>query len=352
MPELSLHVDEPEVRRLLPHWNVGGFRCLPGERGGTANPALVVETDSGRYFLKRRNPRYAAPAVIRHDHALMEHLAAKGLCTPLALPCRAGCRWVETGGRVYELYPYMRGEPHDPGNDAQVAEAGRKLAAFHRAAADFSPPPGKEWPRYHDPADTIAALEWAVEELTSQPGPTPAGRPREVALGEVRQLLDTAAALAGDFTDDEYASHPTVTVHGDWHPANVRYERNRICGIFDLDWSTRQPRLVDLADGLVYFAGRRTVEMDPSDIRTLTAPFELEHERTHVFLRGYLEHEAIPAGELSALPKFMLARWLYSRADPMRRKIPRGEAIDYLLAGVWGPIDTIRLVDLCHKLFT
>ncbi len=352
MPELSLYVDEAEVRRALPHWDVGALSRLPGERGGTANPAVVVETGSARYFLKRRNPRYSSPESLLHDHALMEHLAGKGLCTPLALPSRTGCRWAETEGHVYELYPYMPGAPHDPESDAQIAEAGRQLAAFHQAASGFAPPPGKQWPRYHDPANTIAALQWAEEELASRTGPTPAGLRLDAALAQVRRLLHVAAALADDFTDDEYAGYPVLTVHGDWHPANVKYQGDHICGIFDLDWATRQPRLVDLADGLIYFAGRRTARMDPSDIRTLTAPFELHNDRTRVFLRGYLEQGEISNRELGALPRFMLARWLYSRADPMRRKIPREEALDYLLDGIWGPINTIRVVDLRHNLFT
>ncbi len=352
MPELSLWVDEGEVRRVLPSWDVGRLLGFPGERGGTANPAVVVDTERGRYFLKCRNLRYAAPAFLRHDHALMEHLADKGLCTPLALRSNTGRRWAGAAGQVYELYPYMPGEAHEPSSEEQLAEAGRQLAAFHQAAGDFYPPPGKEWPRYHDPANTIAALEWAAQELTSQTGPTPAARQREAALADVRRLLDVATELAADFTDTEYTRHPMLTVHGDWHPANVKYHNDRICGIFDLDWATRQPRLVDLADGLIYFAGRRTARMDPADIRTLTAPFELDSDRMRIFLHGYIEHGAVSARELEALPRFMLARWLYCRADPMRRKIPREEAVDYLLDGIWGPMNVIRALVLCDDLFT
>ena len=307
---------------------------------------------AGRYFLKRRNPRYCAPAVLRHDHALMEHLAAKGLCTPLALVSRAGSRWVELDNRIYELYPYMPGAPHDPDSEAEIAEAGRQLAAFHKAAADFDPPPGKAWPRYHDPANTIPALEWAAERARSREGPTPGGRQAADALREVTQLLEVSRTLAQEFTAEEYAGYPSLMLHGDWHPANVRYAAGRVCAIFDLDWATPQPRPVDLADGLIYFAGQRAQRMDPLDIRTLTGPFTLHTDRVRTFLRAYLERASISSQELEALPKFMLARWLYSRADPMRRKLPPEEALDYLLAGVWEPIATIRRVASLHKVFT
>lgn len=350
--QVDLTVTEAEVRRVLPLWDVGELSCLPGERGGTANPAVVVVIESGRYFLKRRNPRYSAPEVLRHDHALMAHLAAKGLCTPLGVVCREGRRWVEVGDRVYELYPYMPGDPHDPRDEAQLTEAGRQLAAFHRAAEDFALPPGKEWPRYHDPANTIVALEWAEEELKSLTGLTPAGRERADALREVRRLLAVSRELAAEFTDEQYHGYPKLVVHGDWHPANVKYDGNRICGIFDLDWATRQPRLVDIADGIIYFAGERAGRMDPSDIRTLTAPFVLDSHRIRRFMEGYLKAGELAGDELRGLTRFLLARWLYCRADPMRRKIPREEAIDYLLDGIWEPVATIRRVDTVHKGFT
>ncbi len=349
---LELDLSEDEARRVLPQWEVGQFVGLPRERGGTANPAVVVDAEAGRFFLKRRNPRYSAPEMLRHDHALMEHLAGKGLPTPLAVPTCEGARWAEVEGQVYELYPYMPGEAHDPENEAQLPEAGRRLAEFHRAASDFEPPAGKEWPRYHDPRNSVAGLEWAEELLRGQDGPTRSGRSREEALREVRALLELARRLAHEFGDEEYWSHPVVLVHGDWHPANVKYRGERMCGIFDLDWATRQPRLVDIADGVMYFAGRRPGGFEATDIRTLTRAFTLDERRTRVFIEGYRTEGTVEAEELRWLPAYLLARWLYSRLDPMRRKIPEEEAVDYLLEGVWGPIAEIQGFDASHKLFT
>jgi Ser/Thr protein kinase RdoA (MazF antagonist) len=349
---LELALAEAEVRSLLPRWDVGGFVGLPGEGGGSANPAVVVDTERGRFFLKRRNPRYSAPEMLRHDHALMEHLALKGLPAPLAVPTGEGTRWATVGEAVYELYPYMAGHPHDPKDEGQIREAGRVLAEFHRATADFGPPHGKEWPRYHDPAKTIEGLEWARDLLTGQPSPTPAGRDPTEARAEVERLLDLAYELQRDFPDETYWAQPVVLVHGDWHPANVKCAGGRICGVFDLDWSTRQPRLVDLADGVIYFAGRRPGSLDASDIRTLTRAFTLSDERLRLFLQGYTSAGSVAESELLMLPRFMLARWLYSRVDPMRRKIAPEEAIDYLLEEVWCPVSEIQEFHRRHKLFT
>ena len=332
MPDPFREISEAEVHALLPHWDVGAFVGLPGERGGTANPAVVVDTSQGRFFVKRRNPRYAALEMLHHDHALMEHLAGKRYPTPLAVVSREGRRWVEADGDVFELYPYMPGDPHDPSDLAEVEAAGRALAAFHKAASDFTPPPGKAWPRYHDPAKTVEALEWALTELVE------GAADRQTVEGLRKVALD----LARDLPDGAYWSCPQMLVHGDWHPANVKYSRGEVCGVFDLDWATRQPRLVDIADGVMFFAGVRPTPVDGGDIRSLTQPFGLEPARTNRFMAGYLSVGEVTSEELRLLPSFMLARWLYCRADPMRRKIPRGDALAYLLDGIRGPIEEIR----------
>jgi len=325
---------------------------LPGEGGGSANPAVVVETAGGRFFLKRRNPRYSAPEMLRHDHALMEHLSAKGLPTPLALLTRDGERWAEADRKVYELYPYLPGKAYDRTSEAQLREAGRRLADFHRAADDFQPPPGKAWPRYHDPANSLAGLEWAARLLAEQAGPTRAGREPAEALQGVERLAEIARSLAQRFPDDAYWACSVVLAHGDWHPANVKYQDDRVCGIFDPDWATRQPRLVDIADGVMYFAARRPGGLDAADIRTLTRAFTLDEERTRTFTEAYEGEGALEPGELNRLPDFLLARWLYSRIDPMRRKIPQEEAIDYLLEGIWGPIGETQRFYTTRDLFT
>ena len=345
---LDLRLTDDEACRALRAWDVGELLAFPGERGGTANPAVVLDATAGRFFLKRRNPRYSAPEVLRHDHALLAHLAAAGLPTPVARTTRGGEQWSATDEGVYELYPYLPGAAHDPTSEAQVRQAGRALARFHEATHDFAPPPGKAWPRYHDPEHTLDALTWALGELADRDKPTPGGRRPEEARAEIGELLELTRDLAASFPSAAYSACEHVTVHGDWHPGNVKYRGSEVAGIFDLDWATRQPKLVDLADGVVFFAGLRPTPLDPADIRSLTQPFELSPERTGAFLAGYGEVAGAAAPDLPRLPQFMQARWLWCRADPMRRKVPRAEAIDFLLDGLWPPLLCLRQTDPSH----
>ena len=39
---------------------------------------------------------------------------------------------------------------------------------------------------------------------------------------------------------------PHCAIHCDFHPGNLKYENNRVVGIFDFDWSKIDLRLFDL----------------------------------------------------------------------------------------------------------
>jgi Ser/Thr protein kinase RdoA (MazF antagonist) len=310
--------------------------------GGTANANAIVETDRGTVFVKRRNPKYAAEPFVRFDHCFMEHMAAWGVVTPLALRADAGERWVRLHGHVYEVYPFIVGERHDRGSIAQVAEAGRALAVFHRASRSFEPPPGKEWPRYRDPDGIRARLAEHSDDIAA------ALAPRDIAY-----LSEQVALVSDGLAHGAYHALPKLVVHGDYHPGNVLYQPSSssgadgVCGIFDLDWATFQPRVLDIADGLMLFCGERSSDIDGADIVSLTQTWRPSRSRGTAFLSAYLEIESIEPQEREALPTFVRALWLSCRTDGMAKVAPERRC-GYLLDGLLEPL---RAMDAMESLW-
>src|SRR5262245_48206594 len=91
-----------ELKSVLSHYEIGPLTLPPESGGGTANANTTLETATGRYFLKRRNPKYAQRSFVAFDHQLMEHLAPYEIGTPLAVRTQEGARWLEWSGNVYE----------------------------------------------------------------------------------------------------------------------------------------------------------------------------------------------------------------------------------------------------------
>ncbi len=300
---------------------------------GTANAAVIVVTPRGQFFLKRRNPRYCDPAQLAFDHSVMRHLAREGLPVVAAMRTRAGSRWLEYEDDIYELYPLVEGQPHQPGNVAQVRSAGQLLGRLHRATHDFEPDGRKRVGRLHDPAASLAGLNWAREHLL-QPGD-------DEAAGMLEELARAARQTAERLPDIAWRDLPGCIVHGDYHPANLKFKGDEVCGLFDFDWVARAPRAVDVADGIIFFCGRRERPMVAGDIVSLTQAFTLDRELLGAFGNGYGETVQMTQDELRAIPDLLRARWLFCRVDAMQRKVPGKHKLRYLLDGVLGPLTEI-----------
>lgn len=353
-----------ELDAVLAHYAIGPLIAPPESGGGTANANMRLRTASGQWFLKRRNPKYAQRSFVAFDHRLMEHLAPFGLGTPLAVKTDRGERWLERERReisgeslstqhatrntppdveVYELFPYQPGGPHTRHSRAQLASAGRHLAAFHQAVQSFRPPPGKEWPRYQAPRLIREGLQAIGTELKARLSPV-----------DFAYLQAGVARLEREFPDARYHALPKWVVHGDYHPGNLKFLGEEVCGIFDLDWATVQPRLLDLADGIFLFAGERASDIDAADIVSLTQTWTPSVERARLFMEAYLEEgEAgdsslrLSDEEQDVLGLLVRARWLYCRVAGMR-KVSEERRVDYCVDGLLEPL---RALDSLERLF-
>jgi Ser/Thr protein kinase RdoA (MazF antagonist) len=320
-----------EVSALLAHFaGVGAVKSVRSA-GGTAGRHDIVDTTTDRYSLRRRNPRYTAEEAVAFDHCLMEHLAAHGVPVVLACELRgmAGRRWLRRGPHeVVELYPWREGQPFDQHSVGQLAAAGQALGQFHAATRGFTGAAGKQWPRYDRPEAILEGLHQASELAETD---------EQRAL--LSYLREQARLLAAALPDRRYPVLPHTVIHGDYHTANLLFTGDAVAGIFDLDWATYQPRLRDLADGILFFAALRASPIEGRDIASLTQTPWLDAERAGLFLASYQVTAGWPleADETEALAEFVRARWLFCRVDGLR-KVPRERWLRFLLDGVAAPL--------------
>ncbi|MGD9496051.1 MAG: phosphotransferase enzyme family protein [Armatimonadota bacterium] len=302
-----------EARLALAQWGIHVCEEQLAPGSGTANAGVIVDAGE-KLLLRRRNPRYAQVDWTRFDQALYAHLRAASLPAPepVLTPWHDG--WLVRGNRVYELFRYVEGEPHRAGNAAELTAAGDLLARLHTATDDFDPPAPKPWPRFHNPALSRDGLY----ELLARAADDGASSEQIAALEQAYAL---AVSLCERLPDQAYWSLPTAIVHGDYHPANLKFREGRVVGLFDWDWSSRQPRMVDLADGLLFFCGMRASAVTAGDIWSLTDAFRIDRERARIFGTAYCRRLPPEADELAALPDLMRCRWLYCRVDAAQRKV-------------------------------
>jgi Ser/Thr protein kinase RdoA (MazF antagonist) len=327
---------------LLRHWQVGEMLFLR-EAPGTASPAVIVVARRGQYFLKQRSPRYSDPARLSYDHSLLRHLAQAGLPVVPALKTWGGSRWVREEGSVYEIYPWVIGEAFDPASREQLRAAAELLARLHQAAEGFLPRARKEVPRLFAPQDRRPEIAEARALLAE--GVSPGERSPEEAGRLLDRLEAEAQGVLERLPDERYWALPAALVHGDYHPANVKFRGAEVVGLFDWDWACKQARLKDVADGLLFFACPRERPL-AGDLASLTQPPRYDADRIRLFLEAYQAHLPLTAEEQACLPDLLRERWLYVRLDAMRRKVEREEKLGFLLEGVEGPLEWMGRITL------
>ncbi|HCU37329.1 MAG TPA: hypothetical protein DGT21_18425 [Armatimonadetes bacterium] len=163
----------------------------------------------------------------------------------------------------------------------------------------------------------------------------------ETAQAQLSALASELERVARALPDSAYCALPTAVIHGDWHPANIKFSGDTVTGIFDFDWFDRQPRMVDVADGMLFFCGVRPHVDGPGDIWSLTGTPELRLDRMRAFMQGYGSRIRPTAEELQALPDLMAVRWIYARVDAADRKIEQPDQVRFILRDVLSPLQWI-----------
>lgn len=305
---------------------------IVGPGAGTASQAVVVVSGGERFYLKRRNPRYCAKEWIVYDAELACHLEAAGLPVAPPLCGRDGRPWVESGGHVYQVSRLLGGARVDTPSLDQLRAVGTLLRRWHETTATWRPSVRKPVGRLHDPADAALWLDALLQRA--------AGEEARV----LHRALDWTARVSEAVPDQVYWDLPLVLVQGDMHPGNVHFDDSHVVGVFDYDWACEAPRLTDLVDALIYMAGLRPTPLRERDIRSLTQSFRLEPGRVRALLDGY--GDGLTAPEACALSWLLLARWLHSRADAARRKIPEAERVAYVADRLLDPIGEIHALGI------
>jgi len=146
--------------------------------------------------------------------------------------------------------------------------------------------------------------------------------------------------MAVQLDDAMYRSLDQTVIHGDFHPGNVLYDRNRVTAVLDYDYSGPGAVLRDIGDGLMFFAACHARPFDPDNIWSLTQPWRVDEDRTLAFLAGYVAVRSIPAA-WPWVSTLMLSRWFQCKLRGSR-KVPVDRRIEFVLKDIWQPVELLK----------
>jgi len=206
---------------------------------GLINRTWHVRSRSGEpLVLQRVNPIF--PDAVNDDiDALTRHLASRGLVTPRLVPPIGGGRSFRFDGETWRVLTAIDGVAKDALESAgEAREAGRILATFHRAVADFQAGLANARLGVHDTARHLARLRRALDEHRAH-----------AEIARVRPLAERVFEHASRLPPLPKAADRVV--HGDPKISNILFDRaGRALCLIDLDTLARMPIALELGDAM------------------------------------------------------------------------------------------------------
>jgi Ser/Thr protein kinase RdoA (MazF antagonist) len=247
------------------------------------NAVFRVVCEAGEFYLKvlTTHPQLSTEEHYEFQDWAMEQFRAGGVQTPVALRNAEGKRLTPCGGHPAVLSAAVRGEEFHEEVLAQQESAGRTLGEFHRRAAE-STPRGRSG---------FGPLGSYLLRDGSQLDGLPDIPERAAILEAAGMLLRRSRGMAEELEACDYEGLPRSAVHNDFTGVHLRVCEDRVCGVVDFEYTTFEPRVLDLGRSLtqLFCVGREAEEDGPA--------------RTRAFLRGYNSAGwPVEARELAALP--------------------------------------------------
>jgi len=274
MPRGGAHFSSEELVRVLSHYDVGIIHQVKSLSGGNRRaPKMVVVSDQGKFLLKRRPRGKDDLYRVAFAHAVQAHLAEKAFPVTSLLATRSDNNTIlQLNSHIYEFFKFVSGARYD-GSPESTIDAGRQLANFHRHLADFAHEFKPLQASFHDSSTVRTHLRTIGSDRTARPS---------------GKLQDTAEALMILYNESSirinqlgFDSWPKQVIHGDWHPGNMLFSRQKVAVVLDFDSIRVAPAVVDLANSMLQFSivGGRP---NPADW-----PDYFDQDKLLQFLAGY-----------------------------------------------------------------
>ncbi len=228
------------------------------------NFGIVVQKNGipSNYFVRQYTLGITEDEVT-FEHALIHHSMAHGLTMAAGIIAnREGTSYVQPFHRsnIFAIYEFLEGENtyawDNPAlNDEEYASAAEVLATFHNASKDFDPKGMKR--AEQKILDCVPTFPETFIRIAQEKRHTNFYR---YYVNNLERILNVIAETR--IAEEDAGKMPLNPIHCDYHPGNLKFEENKVVGIFDFDWSKIDLRLFDVCLALVYFCSRWYDEYD------------------------------------------------------------------------------------------
>ncbi len=293
-----------ELSDVLSHYDIGKISKVMRLIGGSKRaPKIAVTTSRGRFLLKRRPQGKDDVYRVAFAHAVQEHLAKRYFpVAPLVATRDELSTILQIRGNIYELFKYVGGSRYDGSAEATI-DTGRQLGRFHKYLTNFA----FEWEplkaSFHDSTTVRGHLKTVASESSSS-----AGRKMQAVGEELMALYNASSVRVNELGFDSWAEQ---VAHGDWHPGNMLFDKDKLVAVLDFDSVKIAPPITDLANACLQFS---IVGYHPNPADW---PDYLDQAKLVQVFNGYIEEIDLERDKVDALLDLMVETMIAEAVLPV-----------------------------------
>ena len=289
-----------ELKTFLANYELGEPHVFKGIAEGVSNSNYFLQTVQGSYILTLYEMRVEA-GDLPFYLGLMEHLSQHGVCCPVPVHTREGRISGILNGRSAAILTFLDGVSLRRPQVNHCQSAGRAMAQFHSAGADFTP----------RRVNALGLDGW--RKLAKD-----CARSADSVAPGLRDLIEEEIGVLSSAWPEDLQSG---VIHADLFPDNVLFLNDRISGIIDLYFACNDALAYDLAIALNAWCFESDGAFNLTNGRALISGYESQRALSPE------ERESLPILCRGAALRFLLTRlydWLnHNPAALVRPKDPR-----------------------------
>lgn len=252
-----------EIKEALTHYSIGDLVEHERDTRGYINTSYAIETVLGgkkRKFFLRKYRLGTQRTEVEFEHSIIHNLLEKKIkFVARVIDTTGGETFVERQfaelqpqSVFYAIFEFLTGEdkytwvdPHC--TPMEVENSAVVLAQFHNAVKDFSPSGRRFAPKIIQlPLEIKASLSHMIASSKSTVF--------DAYFHENVHLIEQSCSESAQLLEKiEVSNLPSLVIHGDFHPGNLKFIGEQIVGLFDFDWAKIDLRVFDVGLALWYF---------------------------------------------------------------------------------------------------
>ncbi len=305
MPRGGAHFSSEELACVLSYYDMGIIlQVKPLSGGNKCAPKMAIVSEQGKYLLKRRPKGKDDLYRVTFAHAVQSYLGTKSFpVTSLVATRNENNTILQLNHHIYELFKFVTGTRYDGSPEATI-DAGRKLAEFHQHLSDFTYEDafGGLKGCFHDSSTVRRHLKMLGSDRSNP------NKKLRATADTLMTLYDKSSVSVNECGFDSWKQQ---VVHGDWHPGNMLFCKDKLAAVLDFD-SVRIARpMTDLANGMLQFSiiGGKP---NPADW-----PDYFDQDKLVQFLGGYRKVIKLNKEKLGSLIDLMIETMIAEAVLPI-----------------------------------